>query len=788
MFRVLSCLGGEHDPRLVGLAVIVCFLASLAAISLFHRARATVGRARSIWTLTAGIATGSGIWATHFIAMLAYEPGVGIAYDVGLTALSLIMAAGITTIGLGIAVYGSPRWGAPVGGGIVGGGIAYMHYLGMSAVEFPGHIHWAADLVIGSIALGIVFGVAAMMVATRSDDARSTFGAAVLLALAIVSHHFTAMGAVSVVADPTRIVDGLSMAPGSLALAVAGVAVAILGMSLVGALADRHLADRAVEAALRFRGLAEATTEALVIADGGRIVDVNSSMERLVGLTAKELTGKPLGALFPLAHGGARLSAEPSEIAIVGSKGELIACDASLRIVAHRGGIRAIVSLRDLRERKIAEARIVHLAHHDPLTDLPNRAAFNARMGHILDTARRTGDAVALLCVDLDRFKEVNDVFGHLAGDALLQELAKRMSAAANGAFLARLGGDEFALVSDGPQPVTAEALALRLFACTDDAIDVDGHQLRIGLSIGVAVYPNDGADARALLLNADAALYRAKSDGRQAIRFFEADMDKRLRERRAMQHDLRQALPRNELTLHYQPLARIDGEIIGFEALARWHHPTRGLVGPSTFVPLAEESGSNIPIGEWTLREACREAASWPLPMQIAVNLSPVQFRHGDLAALVHTVLLESGLAAGRLELEVTEGVLIGDFTRAVSILRRLKALGVKIAMDDFGTGYSSLSYLQSFPFDKIKIDQAFISNLSSSSQSTAIVRAVIGLQLPVVAEGVETEEQLAFLLHEECDGIQGFLIGRPLPIDAYAKIVGREPAVPPVAVALAG
>jgi EAL domain-containing protein (putative c-di-GMP-specific phosphodiesterase class I) len=311
--------------------------------------------------------------------------------------------------------------------------------------------------------------------------------------------------------------------------------------------------------------------------------------------------------------------------------------------------------------------------------------------------------------------------------------------------------------------------------------LDIEGYRRRAELSIGVAIFPTDGADSATLLANAGAALERAKEEGRGAIHFFAAAMDLELRERRALQHDLQSAIARDELTLHYQPQARVEGEIVGFEALARWQHPTRGSVPPGTFIPLAEESGLIVPISEWILRTACREAAAWPRPLQIAVNLSPVQFRHGDLAGLVHTVLLETGLSPDRLELEVTEGVLIDDFSRAVSILRRLKSLGVRIAMDDFGTAYSSLSYLQSFPFDKIKIDQAFISNVERNRQSAAIARAVIALArvlgLPVLAEGVETKEQLAFLAREGCDEVQGYLIGRPRPIAEYAALVGRRP-----------
>jgi EAL domain-containing protein (putative c-di-GMP-specific phosphodiesterase class I) len=278
------------------------------------------------------------------------------------------------------------------------------------------------------------------------------------------------------------------------------------------------------------------------------------------------------------------------------------------------------------------------------------------------------------------------------------------------------------------------------------------------------------------LLANADAALYRAKADGRHTVRFFDPEMDKRLRERYALQHELRSAIAHGELALHYQPQAKIDGEVFGFEALLRWQHPKRGFVPPSTFIPLAEQSGMISEMGEWALREACRQAASWTAPFQIGINLSPVQFRYDDLAALVHTVLFETGLEPSRLELEITEGVLINDPPRALSVLRRLKLLGVKIAMDDFGTGYASLSSLQSFPFDKIKIDRTFVAGVDHNPQSQAIVRAVIGLgralNVPVIAEGVETQAERLFLLREGCAEIQGYVIGYPSPIETYAEL----------------
>ncbi|HEX9471787.1 MAG TPA: EAL domain-containing protein [Bradyrhizobium sp.] len=448
----------------------------------------------------------------------------------------------------------------------------------------------------------------------------------------------------------------------------------------------------------------------------------------------------------------------------------------------------AVAVAFDMTDRKRAEQRILHLACHDALTDLPNRAALDGHFSKALDDARLRGGSFAVLCIDLDRFKEINDLFGHSMGDKALREASRRLELAAQDAFLARIGGDEFiAITEQDPLPASAELLASRLRGALEQDIEIDGHCFDLNLSIGIAVYPRDGEDARSLFGNADAALYRAKHDGRGAIRFFTPAMDQQLRDRRALERDLRSAVANGELLLEYQPQRHGNGEIIGFEALVRWNHPQRGTVPPAEFIPIAEESDLIVEIGEWVVRQACREAASWDDKLQVAVNVSAIQFRRGDLQQLIRTVLHESGIPPARLELEITEGVLIENVARAASILNALKILGIRIALDDFGTGYSSLSYLQSLPLDRIKIDRSFIASLGRTDRSLAIVRAVIGLAhglgLPVLAEGVETNDQLKALIREGCDEMQGYLIGRPHPIEVYADIVGRDRAGAPPA-----
>src|SRR5690349_3339787 len=418
-------------------------------------------------------------------------------------------------------------------------------------------------------------------------------------------------------------------------------------------------------------------------------------------------------------------------------------------------------------ERARAEAMVNHMAHHDALTMLPNRVRFRENLKQELVRVRPE-QPIAVLCLDLDDFKAVNDTLGHPIGDALLKAVAERLTACLHETdTVARLGGDEFAIVqAAGAQPVAATVLAQQLNETMAEPFEIEGHSVVIGTSAGIALAPNDGTDPDELLKNADMALYRAKAEGRGTYRFFEAKMDADMQSRRLLEVDLRGALARNEFEVHYQPLVDLQtARLNGFEALLRWRHPERGLVSPAEFIPLAEDIGLIAPIGAWVLKQACADAAGWPGELAVAVNLSPVQFRSKTLTLDVVAALGASGLPARRLELEITEAVMLQDTETMMAALNELKALGARISMDDFGTGYSSLSYLRKFPFDKIKIDQSFVRDLASRPESLAIVRAVAGLGstlgIATTAEGVETMEQLRAVRAEGCTQAQGFLLG---------------------------
>ncbi|MGY3133099.1 diguanylate cyclase (GGDEF)-like protein [Bradyrhizobium sp. USDA 4501] len=841
MFRVLTCLSGEHDWRLVLLAGLVCFVASIVAVNIFHRAIASQARTRLIWIAIAGAAIGYGIWATHFIAMLAYEPGIPTGYGIVLTALSLAAAMMLTSGGLGLAASDSSRWRAPVGGAVIGAGIASMHYLGMWALEVPGHVVWSLDLVAASVVLGMLFGYAALAIAVRRQDRWMSLVAALLLTLAIVSHHFTAMGAVEIVPDPLLAPAALSLSPAFLAIVIAGVALSVLGMSLVGVLADRRLALRTrrfeeiISQLSSARQQVEASQKALEeqrfrldtainhMGEGlcmfdaeKRLVVCNDRYAKMYRLPPELLLpGTAHRAIIRHRIANGILKGETSDSAatqVLATLNALPAGEINSRVDELADGRLICVTRqpmpgggwvathRDVTEQRRSEAKITYMAQHDALTDLPNRVLLKEWMERALSGARCGGPSLAVLMLDLDRFKDVNDTLGHPAGDALLKSVAARLRRSVSDTTLvARLGGDEFAVIDHVSDPVTeAGLLAEKIRKALSEPIDLGDHRVTTTTSIGIAIAPRDGTDSDEVLRSADLALYSAKSGGRGSFRFFEPELDRLLQARRSLERDMRSALANGEFELHYQPFIHVaSGETCGFEALLRWHHPHRGMVSPAQFIPLAEETGLIVPLGEWVLRTACAEAAKWPGDLKIAINLSPVQFRSPELVPVIVRALASAGISPERLELEVTETAIIQDSEAVFTALSQLHDLGVRIALDDFGTGYSSLSFLQKFPFDKVKIDRSFVSELSGASDESrriarAIVRFAVSLGKTTTAEGVETREQLDILRADACVEVQGFHFSPPVQSEKVAQMIGgRTPAAaerPTVRLAMAG
>jgi diguanylate cyclase (GGDEF)-like protein len=431
-----------------------------------------------------------------------------------------------------------------------------------------------------------------------------------------------------------------------------------------------------------------------------------------------------------------------------------------------------VATHEDITEQRRSEVKIEYMAHHDALTDLANRVLLNERLEHALGRRIHGEEMVAVHHLDLDQFKAVNDTFGHPTGDKLLKIVAERLRGLVRETdTIARMGGDEFVIVQAPiADPGDATSLAQHIIHLLGEPFDIDGQQVLIGASIGIAVGPGDGLTPDKLLRNADLALYRAKGDGRGTFRFFEPVMDLQMQTRRILEQDLRKALPAGEFELYYQPVVNLASRTVsGFEALIRWNHPQRGLVSPGTFIPLAEEIGFIVPMGEWVIREACVTAAGWPGNSRVAINISAVQFRNPGLMQVIIGALATSGLDPTRLEIEITESVLLQNKDTTLAVLHQLRALGVRIALDDFGTGYSSLTYLQCFPFDKIKIDRSFVKDITENTGSLNIVRAVAalasGMGMTATAEGVETREQLDSITSEGCTEMQGFLFSRPLP-----------------------
>ena len=795
MFKVYACLTTEHDLRLVAVAAGICLFVSLVGVSLFNRCRAAQGRGRLVWLALVSLASGFGVWATHFIAMLAYHPSTQASYHLGLTLLSLALAIVIIGAGTAIALIGPSRWYAGIGGAVIGLGVAAMHYCGIMAMQAPLLLVWSQETVLASIALAVAFGVPAAIIGARCDDVGSILISALLFTASVLSMHFTAMSAISALPAPDQPAMGPALSAPSLALVIAGAAAAILGGCLIAALIDRR--SRAVNERqkLLLDIAIENMPQALCMFDGeGNSTLFNSRYAELMGIPADRLQGMKLLDQFELRKSRGTFQGDPqtvfdSILAEIRAGRPIVKTDASvmpgkvLRITEQPlAGAGWVATIEDITEWRKTQERIAHLARHDALTDLPNRTTFREELDRVLRYTRREPGA-AVLYIDLDHFKEVNDTLGHPIGDELLIEVSRRLvQCVREGDTVARLGGDEFAVIqiSHHEPESDAAALAMRIVSIVSTPYQIQGHHVSIGASVGIALAPADADEPDQLIKKADLALYRAKAEGRGSYRFFELDMDASAQSRRLLTTELRLAMARKEFAVRYQPIRDVESDqIICFEALLRWAHPERGELLPDQFLASAEHSGLIVPIGEWVLQTACADAARWHSDVRVSVNLSPSQFRHPHLVPSVAAALSASGLASHRLELEITETVLLQQGKTAMSILRALRALGVGLSMDHFGTGYASLSSLNDFLFDRIKIGRSLIQQIEQRDDAFVALSAVTGLGKRLgrttAATGVETAHQLALLRAAGCAEIQGLLVSPPCTAQEVKRMLDR-------------
>lgn len=790
--RIYQCLVFEHDYQLVMLAALICLFSSFTAVSLQERARSTMAKAREKWIALTAVTIGTGIWSTHFVAMLAYDAGMEVRYDLLPTLGSLVVAILVSGLGFHFATYHRTKRARGLAGLVVGIGIAGMHFIGMAGFRVPGIIQYQPDLVTLSLAVGIGFSVMALVGMNKTQDVVRHAVATCLLTGAICGLHFTAMASLVIQYDPTVALADAVVSESTLVIGTSVITLLLLGFSLATAFIDQDAAERKNLETARLKSLADAALEGIVVMDvGGHIVNANQSFINLCGKKMLELRGHTLRRYFrqfmgeddisALAESGAHLE----EAMLLQPLGDEIPTEIFFRQAVVNGESQLVAVVRDLREKRAAEKQISYLSNYDVLTGLANRQLMMDRLLRAVPAAVANDTKVALHYIDLDGFKELNTTIGQDGGDHLLRIFASRLQHCVREVdTVARLGADQFCVIQENIDRVeSADLLIEDLHRRLEQPFVVSGREAFLTVSSGIAVAPTDSDNPSSLLSRAEIAMKQAKTVVGNSYHFYEEDLDQSQLLRRKLKRDLVGAIERGETRMVYQPQFDVrSGEATGFEALVRWTHPDRGPIGPAEFIPLAEESNLILDLGAWIIDESCREAASWANPLKIAINLSPVQFQQDNLPDLIESAVLKYGLNPERLEIEITEGVLIDDIDHAVEVLGRLRSQGIKLAMDDFGTGYSSLSYLQRFPFDKLKIDQSFVRTMLKEEQSRGIVRGMIGLahglNIPILAEGVETESEFAMLRVEGCDEIQGYYLGKPKEISEYKNLVSKAPA----------
>ncbi|MEK8131855.1 EAL domain-containing protein [Paenibacillus filicis] len=787
---------GSYDMELIVFSYIVAVLTSYTVLSLAGNLGRARGRSRWIWVSVGAAAMGLGIWSMHFVGMLAFSLPFPVAYDVMKIALSVVAAIASSWVALlivGRAQVTIVQWLS--GSLMLAAGIVAMHYIGMDAMQID--ITYRPGLVGLSVFIAVAASLAALALSSyfrrggKQGEVWKKLGSGLLMGAAIAGMHYTGMYAAQFqLGEKSASSSGILLDPKWLAYVIAFGTLAALGFSLLGVFLSRRFERQQsviIENENMYKSLYDNNKDGIITVDlDHRVLAINPAASRIAGVDGRAFVNRPLAEFIDVAIGrencrsqellnspnGAKHSFEAKIQLLSGQQLDLHVMNVPLEIEGDMVG--QYIIIRDISEEKQAKERIHHLAFHDELTGLPNRRKFNQNLEQALEEARPRGASFAVMVMDFDRFKNINDSLGHTYGDIFLREMSERISRSLEGqnVVLARMGGDEFTLLVEGAEEEQASRLAERVIAELQKPYRLKENDFYVTASIGIAMFPEHGQDSTQLLKNADSAMYEVKKKGKNGYKFYNSELNNKLQEKIELEGELRKAIERQELFLHYQPQIRAqDGMMIGVEALVRWRHPSKGIISPGTFIPIAEETGLISEIGTWVLREACRQMREWhegggPL-IPVSVNLSSQQFHQSNLVAYIRDILDETGLEPKYLDLEITESMMM-DPAVSIQILNELTRIGIRISLDDFGTGYSSLSYLKLFPIHKLKIDRSFIQDITGNKNDKAIVATIISmaqhLDMEVIAEGIETKEQLDILMYNDCKEIQGYYYSRPL------------------------
>ncbi|WP_141430520.1 bifunctional diguanylate cyclase/phosphodiesterase [Bacillus sp. 03113] len=790
----METITSTYQLTLVFLSIVIAIIASFAALDLGARIHKAKGFVRFMWISGGAFAMGMGIWSMHFIAMLAFHLSIPVTYNLFLVIVSIIPANISSGIALHIVSRSTMRKSQIIiGAFFIGTGIVSMHYTGMAAMVMEATIEYNPLLWALSAIIAIVVSLVALLLLFLAKENINTpgfgwrkVGSALIMGIAISAMHYTGMSAANFKHSHHHQINLADSSFDNTLLAyLIGIGMLIIfGMVFISIFIDKRFESQTIESERKFRSVIESANDAIILTDSqGSIISWNKGAQLIFGYKEKEISGKNLNIIIPeryreahqkgmqryISSGKPQVIGKTVELHGLRNDGKEFPIELSLASWKEEGNIYFSSIIRDISARKQSEEKINQMVYRDPLTGLPNRLLLNDRHSHALDMAGESKHMIGIMFIDLDRFKYVNDTLGHAIGDCLLIEVAKRIqSCVGNADTVSRQGGDEFIILLPHTTSDEITKNAKKIIDLFSKSFVLDEHEIFVTPSIGISLYPSDGKDIETLIKNADTAMYRVKEQGKNNFQFYTPDMNEAVSKKMKLEIGLRKGLERNEFKVHYQPqIDAISGKVIGVEALIRWQHPEWGNISPAEFIPLAEETGLIIPIGKWVLYEACRQNKSWQNmgypPLRVAVNISSRQFQQSDLVEVISQTLKETELDPHYLELELTESI-IQDSKYAISIMQKLKTMGIHLSIDDFGTGYSSLSYLKLFPINTLKIDQSFTRNIFEDSKDAALVHTIINmahnLNLKVIAEGVETQEQLHFLQQSQCNEMQGYFL----------------------------